>query len=84
MRETPYFYQGDEIGMTNVRFTTIEDYRDINTINRYEAVKIRSGDLDAFMESEQHTARVNAHTPMQWDTSEQAGLTNATPWIKIN
>ena len=84
MRGTPYFYQGDEIGMTNVRFTDIEDYRDINTINRYETVKNRGGDLEAFMDSEQHAARENARTPMQWDNTENAGFTSGTPWIKLN
>ncbi len=84
MRGTPYFYQGDEIGMTNVRFTDIEDYRDINTINRYTTIKNRGGDLDAFMESEQHAARENARTPMQWNTSKNAGFTTAKPWIRLN
>ncbi|WP_375251988.1 glycoside hydrolase family 13 protein [Dokdonia donghaensis] len=84
MRGTPYFYQGDEIGMTNVCFTDIEDYRDINTINRYKTVQNRSGDLEAFMQSEQHAARENARTPMQWDASTNAGFTSATPWIKVN
>ena len=84
MRGTPYFYQGDEIGMTNVRFTDIEDYRDINTINRYEYIKNNGGDLDAFMESEQHAARENARTPMHWDNSSQAGFTTGKPWIRLN
>ena len=84
MRGTPYFYQGDEIGMTNVRFTDIQDYRDINTINRYENVKKSGGDLESFMESEQHAARENARTPMQWDDSEHSGFTLGEPWIKVN
>ena len=84
MRGTPYFYQGDEIGMTNVRFTDIEDYRDINTINRYEHVKNSGGDIDAFMKSEQHAARENARTPMHWDASQNAGFTASTPWIRLN
>jgi len=84
MRGTPYFYQGDEIGMTNVRFTDIEDYRDINTINRYTTIKNRGGDLNAFMDSEQHAARENARTPMQWNTSKNAGFTTVNPWIKLN
>ncbi len=84
MRGTPYFYQGDEIGMTNVRFTDIEDYRDINTINRYKNVKLNNGDLEAFMENEQHAARENARTPMQWSSKNNAGFTNGEPWIKIN
>lgn len=84
MRGTPYFYQGDEIGMTNVRFTEIGDYRDINTINRYEHVKNSGGDLDVFMASEQHAARENARTPMQWNDSLHAGFTTTQPWIKLN
>ncbi len=84
MRGTPYFYQGDEIGMTNVRFTDINDYRDINTINRYQTVVNRGEDVAAFMESEQHAARENARTPMQWDTTENAGFTKGAPWIKVN
>ena len=84
MRGTPYFYQGDEIGMTNVCFTDIKDYRDINTINRYETVKNNGGDLNKFMDNEQHTARENARTPMQWDSSSQAGFTTSKPWIRLN
>ncbi|MEM7086512.1 MAG: alpha-glucosidase [Bacteroidota bacterium] len=84
MRGTPYFYQGDEIGMTNVRFTHIEDYKDINTINRYTNIKNKGGDVSAFMESEQHAARENARTPMHWDGQLNAGFTNGEPWIKLN
>jgi len=84
MRGTPYFYQGDEIGMTNVCFTDIEDYRDINTINRYQTVLNSNGDVAAFMESEKHAARENARTPMQWNTNPNAGFTDAKPWIQLN
>jgi oligo-1,6-glucosidase len=84
MRGTPYFYQGDEIGMTNVCFTDISDYKDINTINRYKQVANQGGDLQAFMESEQHTARENARTPMHWDESPNAGFSNGAPWIQLN
>lgn len=84
LRGTPYFYQGDEIGMTNVRFTDINDYRDINTINRYKTVKNRGGDLEAFMDGEQHIARENARTPMHWNTTKHAGFTKVEPWIKLN
>jgi len=84
MRGTPYFYQGDEIGMSNVCFTDINDYQDINTINRYENIKNNGGDLKVFMDNEQHVARENARTPMHWDTTSNAGFTKGTPWIRVN
>ncbi|WGK64576.1 glycoside hydrolase family 13 protein [Croceiramulus getboli] len=84
MRGTPYFYFGDELGMTNIRFDRIEDYKDINTINKYRSIQKEGGDLEAFIENEKEAARDNARTPMQWDTSEQAGFTTGTPWIKVN
>ncbi|MBL7473642.1 glycoside hydrolase family 13 protein [Robertkochia sediminum] len=84
MRGTPFFYQGEEIGMTNIRFDAIEDYRDINTLNAYHKAAHRCDDLKAFLENEKDASRDNARTPMQWDTSENAGFTNGTPWIKVN
>ena len=84
MRGTPYFYQGGEIGMANVNFDNIEDYRDVNTLNRYESVKSKGGDLNAFIENEKPVARDNVRTPMQWDRSAHAGFTSSEPWIKVN
>lgn len=84
MRGTPYFYFGDEIGMTNVRFDEISDYRDINTLNRYELLKKEGIDLKDFIENEKEASRDNARTPMQWNSSEHAGFTKAIPWIKVN
>lgn len=84
MRGTPYFYFGDEIGMTNARFENIEDYRDINTLNAYHTAAHNGEDLIAFMENEKEAARENARTPMQWDETENAGFTKGTPWIKVN
>ena len=84
MRGTPYFYQGDEIGMTNVCFSDIADYRDINTINRYQQVLYKSGDVNAFMESEKHAARENARTPMHWNDTTNAGFTTGNPWISLH
>lgn len=84
MRGTPYFYFGDEIGMTNVRFDTIEDYKDINTLNRFEFLKQNNISLTDFIENEKNAARDNARTPMQWDESENGGFTSSTPWIKVN
>jgi oligo-1,6-glucosidase len=83
MRGTPYFYFGDEIGMTNAGFERIEDYKDINTINRYELLKQNNVSLKDFIENEKDAARDNARTPMQWDTSPNSGFTSSTPWIKV-
>jgi oligo-1,6-glucosidase len=84
MRGTPYYYQGDEIGMSNIKFDNIEDYRDIETINWYHLTKKEGGDLDEFLASHKITARDNGRTPIQWDNSANGGFTNATPWLKVN
>lgn len=84
MRGTPFFYYGEEIGMTNIRFEHINDYQDINTVNRYKTVEKNEGNLEAFIENEKDASRDNARTPMQWDTSENAGFSQTKPWLKIN
>ena len=84
MRATPYIYMGDEIGMKNIRFNAIEDYRDIDTIKKYEQLKNSGGDVAYFMEGQKATARDNARTPFQWNDEPQAGFTTGQPWIKIN
>jgi oligo-1,6-glucosidase len=85
LQGTPYIYQGDEIGMTNVRFDSIDDYRDIETLNMYhEAVERRGMDPAEVMRAIYVKGRDNARTPMQWDASPNAGFTGGTPWIKVN
>lgn len=84
MRGTPYYYMGDELGMNNIKFDNIEDYRDLMTINWYHLTKAEGGDLDKFMASHKLCARDNARTPVQWDNSEHGGFTSGTPWIKVN
>lgn len=84
MRGTVYFYFGDELGMTNIRFDKIEDYRDIMTLNLYELIKRENGDLQEFMDSQKIIARDNARTPFQWNDSENGGFTTGTPWLKVN
>ncbi|BBN98073.1 glycoside hydrolase family 13 protein [Sporolactobacillus terrae] len=85
MQGTPYIYQGEEIGMTNVRFPAIDDYRDIETLNMYqERVHEQGADPAEVMRSIYAKSRDNARTPMQWDDSEQAGFTSGTPWIAVN
>lgn len=82
---TPYVYQGEELGMTNVRFTNIDEYRDIETLNMYrEAVELQGRNPADIMNSIHAKGRDNARTPMQWDAGENAGFTTGTPWIKVN
>ncbi|HET7003155.1 MAG TPA: alpha-amylase family glycosyl hydrolase, partial [Puia sp.] len=85
MRSTPYYYYGDELGMINIKFDKIEDYRDIETLNMYQKIKNEGGDLNAFIESQKNGgARDNGRTPMQWSDTVEAGFTSGTPWIKVN
>lgn len=85
LQGTPYIYQGEEIGMTNIAFPSIEDYRDIWTLNAYrEMVEEQGMDQQAFMELVHKKSRDNARTPMQWDNSANAGFTTGTPWIGVN
>ncbi|MCI8616251.1 alpha-glucosidase [Parablautia intestinalis] len=85
MQGTPYVYQGEEFGMTNVPFDDISEVRDIESINAYremsEAGLISREDMLRFICLK---GRDNARTPVQWDDSENAGFTTGTPWIKVN
>lgn len=81
---TPFIYQGEEIGMTNVRFTSIEEHRDIETINRYYE-RVNQGRPAAEVLAElQPCSRDNARTPVQWSATLNAGFTSGTPWINVN
>ncbi len=84
MRGTPYYYNGDELGMTNIRFDKIEDYRDVSTLNEYQNQVNQKGDLRKFLEDKKLTSRDNGRTPFQWDATSQAGFTTGNPWIKVN
>ena len=84
MRATPYYYFGDELGMSNIKFDKIEDYKDIESINNYESTKRNGGNLVEFIEAQKIGARDNGRTPFQWDGSPNAGFTTGTPWLKIN
>uniref|UniRef100_UPI00398A14A2 alpha-glucosidase n=1 Tax=Mycetocola sp. TaxID=1871042 RepID=UPI00398A14A2 len=84
-RGTPYIYQGEEIGMTNVRFQSIEHYRDIESLNHYrEAVERFDQAPSSVLAGVHARGRDNARTPMQWDATEHAGFTTGTPWIAVN
>ena len=85
MQGTPYVYQGEELGMTNTVFNSVDDFRDLESINAYREL-VESGlytDEDMFPKIA-HKSRDNARTPMQWDASENAGFTTGTPWIAVN
>jgi oligo-1,6-glucosidase len=85
LQGTPYVYQGDEIGMTNVAFESIDEYRDVATRNMYkEAVEEKGLDPVQTLKVVHAKSRDNARTPIQWDSSEHAGFTTSTPWIKVN
>jgi oligo-1,6-glucosidase len=84
MRGTPYYYNGDELGMTNIYFNKIEDYRDMPTLNEYQHQKQIGGDIKKFMKTTSFSCRDNGRTPFQWDSSFNAGFTNGTPWLKVN
>lgn len=84
LKGTPYIYQGEEIGMTNVQFD-IEEYNDLEIINMYREMVTEGGsDHQQVMNAVYAKGRDNARTPMQWNTNEHAGFTTGTPWLKVN
>jgi oligo-1,6-glucosidase len=83
-RGTPYVYQGEELGMTNVDFRSIDEFRDIEARNHYASAVGRGQDPAAVLATMAPMHRDNARTPMQWDDSPHAGFTTGTPWIAVN
>lgn len=83
LQGTPYIYQGEELGMTNVQYE-IEDYRDIETLNLYQERLEKGYSREEIMRSIHAKSRDNARTPMQWNDGENAGFTKGTPWLRIN
>lgn len=85
LQGTPYIYQGQELGMTNVYFDSIEDYEDIETLNMYNEEVIEKGNnSEKVLEAIHKKGRDNARTPMQWTDERNAGFTTGTPWLKVN
>ena len=84
LRGTVYIYQGDEIGMTNVAYPSIEDYDDVETHGAWKDALKAGKDMDEFLKVVHDQSRDNARTPIQWNTSKNAGFTDAKPWINVN
>ena len=85
LQGTPYIYQGEELGMTNYPFQSLEEFRDIESINAYHELT-EKGILspEEMFDYISYKGRDNARTPMQWDDSENGGFTTGTPWIAVN
>jgi len=84
MPGTPFIYQGEEIGMTNVSFNDIGKYRDIETIDHYRIETNKGRSKGRVMKEIHRVSRDNARTPMQWNDDLNAGFTQSTPWINVN
>jgi glycosidase len=84
MKGTPYIYQGEELGMTNVRFENINEYNDIETLNMYKDRISKGYSHDDIMKSIYAKGRDNARTPMQWDNTENSGFSSGKPWLAVN
>ena len=84
LRGTPYVYQGEEIGMTNPGFTSLDQYRDVESINHFHILRDRGLHEDSAYDILRVHSRDNSRTPMQWDASEGGGFSGAEPWISMN
>ncbi|MCD8511679.1 MAG: alpha-glucosidase [Bacillus sp. (in: Bacteria)] len=85
LKGTPYIYQGEEIGMTNVEFQSVEDYRDIETLNAYkDYTEANLLTHEEIMEGIHKRGRDNARTPVQWSGDAHGGFTEGEPWIPVN
>ncbi|WP_326657369.1 alpha-glucosidase [Streptomyces sp. NBC_00385] len=83
-RGTPYVYQGEELGMANAPFASIDDFRDIESLNHHREQTALGVDEEQILAGLRHRSRDNARTPLQWDTTQNAGFTTGVPWIAVN
>ena len=84
MRGTPYIYQGEELGMTNPDFTSIEQYRDVESINYYQILQERGHSPEEAFHIVHERSRDDSRTPVQWDDSPHAGFSSEEPWIGVS
>ena len=84
LRGIPFIYQGQEIGMQNAVWNTVDEYNDINTIDQYHTARDAGLSDKEALEACSRLSRDNARTPMQWNTGKNAGFTTGTPWLKVN
>lgn len=83
MQGTPYIYQGEELGMTNAHFTTIEEYRDVESLNYYQIHLENGKSEEEALHILSERSRDNLRTPMQWSAEKNAGFSQAEPWIEV-
>ncbi|RXZ82435.1 alpha-glucosidase [Paenibacillaceae bacterium] len=80
----PYIYQGEEIGMTGIKYDSIDEYNDIAMKNKYKEEVGKGRDPEQVLTELQHLSRDNSRTPMQWNDSPEGGFTSGTPWLQVN
>src|SRR5215207_5655416 len=83
-RGTPYVYQGQEIGMANYPFASVDDFHDIESVNHFGTAMVAGQDPTGVLAAMRRMSRDNARTPVQWDDTEHAGFTLGTPWLPVN
>ncbi|MFB4475821.1 alpha-amylase family glycosyl hydrolase, partial [Oceanobacillus caeni] len=83
MQGTPYIYQGEEFGMTNPNFTSIEEYRDVESLNAYKTLKEEGKSEKEILAILKQKSRDNGRTPMQWSDEKHAGFSQGNPWINV-